>query len=199
LKIGANVPSPKSIIKKIRNRNKFSKIKAMVNCNLHPSSWVDIERLKPCTGCSLTIGDHSMVEGHLVFERPNAVISIGRRTFVNGSLIASTQIEIGDDVLIAWGVSIVDHDSHAISFSERSRDVENWMEHRKDWTYVNTAPVYIDSKSWIGFNAIILKGVHVGEGSIVGAGSVVARDVAPWTIVAGNPARVVREIAENER
>jgi acetyltransferase-like isoleucine patch superfamily enzyme len=52
---------------------------------------------------------------------------------------------------------------------------------------------------WIGANVIILKGVTIGEGAIVGAGSVVTKDVPPYTIVAGNPARIIREIPENER
>ena len=56
-----------------------------------------------------------------------------------------------------------------------------------------------NSKVWIGFNAIILKGVTIGEGAVVGAGSVVTKDVLPWTVVAGNPARLIREISENER
>ena len=60
-------------------------------------------------------------------------------------------------------------------------------------------PIVIKDKAWIGFNSIILKGVTIGEGAIVGAGSVVTKDVPPYTIVAGNPARIVREIPENER
>jgi acetyltransferase-like isoleucine patch superfamily enzyme len=60
-------------------------------------------------------------------------------------------------------------------------------------------PVIIGNSVWIGVNSTILKGVTIGEGSVVGAGSVVTKDVPPWTIVAGNPARVIREIPENER
>ncbi len=53
-------------------------------------------------------------------------------------------------------------------------------------------PIRIGNGAWIGAKAIILKGVTIGEGAIVGAGSVVTRDVAPYTIVAGNPARFIR-------
>jgi acetyltransferase-like isoleucine patch superfamily enzyme len=60
-------------------------------------------------------------------------------------------------------------------------------------------PVKINDRVWIGFNSIILKGVTIGEGGIVGAGSVVTKDVPPYTIVAGNPARVIREIPIDER
>ena len=57
----------------------------------------------------------------------------------------------------------------------------------------------ICDKSWIGFNSILLKGITIGEGAIIGAGSVVTKDVPPWTIVAGNPAQIIREISLNER
>jgi acetyltransferase-like isoleucine patch superfamily enzyme len=59
--------------------------------------------------------------------------------------------------------------------------------------------VYIDDDVWIGAMSIILKGVTIGEGAIVGAGSVVTKDVPPWAIVAGNPAKIIREIGINER
>ncbi len=61
------------------------------------------------------------------------------------------------------------------------------------------SPVHVGDKSWIGFNSIVLKGVTIGEGAVVGAGSVVTKDVSAWTVVAGNPARVIREIPEDER
>jgi acetyltransferase-like isoleucine patch superfamily enzyme len=60
-------------------------------------------------------------------------------------------------------------------------------------------PIRIGRGAWLGARVIILKGVTVGEGAVVGAGSVVTRDVAPYTLVAGNPARFIREIPLNDR
>lgn len=151
-------------------------------------------------GCSLAVGDRSMIECDVTFERDNARVRIGERTFIGRShLVASHQIVIGSDVLISWNVTIVDHNSHSVRFSERSQDVLDWRVNKKDWSHVVTSPVTVGDKSWIGFNSIILKGVTIGEGAVVGAGSVVTKDVAPWTIVAGNPARLIREIPESER
>ena len=70
-----------------------------------------------------------------------------------------------------------------------------WHEGRKDWTHVAHAAVTIKDKAWIGFNVSILKGVTIGEGAVVGAGSVVTRDVAPYSVVAGNPVRLIRMLA----
>jgi len=66
----------------------------------------------------------------------------------------------------------------------------------KNWQVVNSKPIKICSNVWIGMNCIILKGVIIGEGSIVAAGSVVTKNVLPWTIVGGNPAKVIKEIPE---
>jgi acetyltransferase-like isoleucine patch superfamily enzyme len=154
-------------------------------------------RLKP--GCRLKIDEQSQIEGTIICDRENTSMAIGKRVFMNGTLIVSEAIEIGNDVMISWGVTIVDHNSHAIAFSQRAEDVVNWRAGKKDWTHVKIAPVKIGDRVWIGFNAIILKGVTIGEGAIVGAGAVVTKDVPAWTIVAGNPARIIRELAENER
>lgn len=100
------------------------------------------------------------------------------------------------------GGVIFDHDSHSIDYNIRRQDIDDELADianerkipSKDWKPVKTKPVKICDDAWIGMNVIILKGVTIGEGAIVGAGSVVTRDVPSWTIVAGNPAQVVKQI-----
>lgn len=149
---------------------------------------------------SLVIGEDTVTVSRFSFDRPGASIRIGRNTFVGKShLVTAQSIVIGDDVLISWGVTISDHDSHNIAFSKRVTDHQDLLQGRKDWTHVRQNPVKICDKAWIGFNAIILQGVTIGEGAIVGAGALVTKDVPPWTVVGGNPAKIIRELSEDER
>jgi len=152
-------------------------------------------------GCTLSIGSNSNIEGSLVMEQRGASISVGSRTHVGGgSLLAAAQnIVVGDDVLIAFEALVMDHNSHSVTFRERRRDVQDWIDGKKDWSRVAIAPVRISDKAWIGVRAIILKGVTIGEGAIVGAGSLVTGDVPPWTIVGGSPARIIRPLTDEER
>lgn len=148
--------------------------------------------------CRLTIGDQSIVEARVVFERPGGTVNIGSRTFIGGSsVLCASHINIGDDVLVSFGVTIVDHDSHSPVFSKRSQDVTMWLEGKKDWTHVKTNPIIIQDKSWIGMHSIILEGTTIGTGAVVGAGSVVTRDVPPYTVVAGNPARIIKTLPDD--
>lgn len=112
-------------------------------------------------------------------------------------MVLAQRISLGDDVVISWGVTIVDHNSHAIEWSQRANDVLNWGKGTKDWTNVTIAPVQIQNKVWIGFNASILKGVTIGEGAIVAAEAVVTKDVPAYSVVAGNPAMVVRTLSDS--
>lgn len=143
----------------------------------------------------VTIGDACMVAARISFDGLSGVVSIGDRSYIGAShLVCHSSICIGEDSIISWGVTVVDHDSHSIRWEERSRDVTDWHLGSKDWTHVPVAPVKIGNRVWIGFNAIVLKGVTIGDGAVIGAGSVVTHDVPPGAIVAGNPARVIRMI-----
>jgi acetyltransferase-like isoleucine patch superfamily enzyme len=93
---------------------------------------------------------------------------------------ASDEIVIGDSVMMANGVHISDSDWHGL-YDRTERDAR-------------PAPVHIHDNAWLGDHCVILKGVTVGENSVVGANAVVTKDVPPNVVVAGNPARVVKEL-----
>lgn len=152
----------------------------------------------------LTIGKNCIVSGDYIFESNEGFISIGDHCFIGGgTFISRSKIEIGDNVTIAWGGTIYDHDSHSVSYLDRRKDIDNELEDirngrnfilNKDWSNVKTAPIKICNDAWIGMNVVILKGVTIGEGAIIGAGSIVTHDVPAWTMAAGNPAKIIKSI-----
>jgi acetyltransferase-like isoleucine patch superfamily enzyme len=151
----------------------------------------------------IKIGKDCVINGTYVIENNNLSINIGDRTFIGGGLFISIKgIEIGSDVMFSWGCTVMDNDAHSLNWRYRVNDVLDWKRglekgvngQFKDWSMVESAPVHILDKAWIGFNVIILKGVTIGEGAMVAAGSVVTKDVPPYTLVGGNPARIIKEL-----
>lgn len=174
--------------------------KALTTFSSSGSSVIFLWRVKPVKNGRLSLGVNSSVRSTIVFERPFSAVSIGDRTFVGGGLISvANKVLIGDDVMLAWGFTITDHNSHSLRFSERKKDVALYILGEKDWSGVAVGDVSICDKVWVGFGVNILKGVTIGEGAIIAAGAVVTKDVPPWTVAAGNPAKIIREIPENER
>lgn len=146
-------------------------------------------------GGRIRIGSGSAIHCRVDFDAHNGEVSIGDRSYIGAShIVCHTRVSIGDDVIISWGVTLADHNSHSLDWSERLTDVASWKQGLKNWNGVAVAPVRICDKVWIGFGASILKGVEIGEGAVVGAQAVVTRSVPPYTVVAGNPARVIREL-----
>ena len=121
---------------------------------------------------------------------------IGNFTLLNGALVmAENKIEIGSHCLISWNVGIADSDFHPLEPAQRVIDAQAlapFFKNRPPRPKLKTAPVKIADNVWIGMNAVILKGVIIGENSVVAAGSVVTKSVPPNTVVAGNPATVVK-------
>jgi len=144
---------------------------------------VKLGRYVSCyAGCSFAIG-------------PKGRVDVGDYTLLNGALLmAEERITIGKYCLISWNVGIADSDFHPIDPALRRADAValNPFTRRKKRPPIGSRPVTIGDNVWIGMNAILLKGVTVGENSVVAAGAVVSRDVPANVVVAGNPARVVR-------
>lgn len=152
-------------------------------------------RIRRISGNQLQVGDQSIIHADINFEEKGGKIYIGDRTYIGRSnLVCYRSITIGDDVIMSWGITIVDHDSHSLDYDKRQNDVRNWANGRKDWSHIATAPVVISDKAWIGFNVSILKGVRIGEGAVIGACSVVTRDIPPYSLAVGNPAKVIRSL-----
>lgn len=163
--------------------------------DVQPGTRVNWLALRHTVGGKVTIGKSSIVHCRIAFDHPGGEVRIGDRCYIGAShLVCHSGIRIGNDVIISWGVTIVDHDSHSVHWQDRSNDVADWMTGRKDWSKVAVAPVTVADKVWIGFGASLLKGVTVGEGSVVAANTVVTKDVAPYSLVAGNPCRVIRSL-----
>ena len=174
------------LVGKLRSRSKLA-------VTLGSGSRIRWYRLRPAGGNRIDIGRDCIVNCAIAFDRPGVSFRAGDRCYFGDSnFVIAEGIECGDDVLVSWGVTVVDHDSHAIAWEGRVNDVLNWAQGRKDWDQVRTGKVVIEDRAWIGFNAIILKGVRIGREAVVAAGSVVTRDVPAGTVVGGNPARVLK-------
>jgi len=129
-------------------------------------------------------------------------VTLGECALVHGArIICDAEITIGDYALISWNVVLMDTYRVPAAIAPRRRELElvPTREPRQACADVPARPVRLGPNVWIGFEACVLPGVTIGEGSIVGARSVVAADVPPFTIVAGNPAGVIRGLTEEER
>jgi acetyltransferase-like isoleucine patch superfamily enzyme len=161
---------------------------------LHPTARIDNMLCRPE---AIIVGPHTHVRGQLLTFWNNGSIVIGQWCYIgDGTRIWSqSSISIGNYVLIAHLVDIHDTNSHPIDWKERRLDTETILSgHYRTPTQTVSAPVIIEDDVWIGFKASIMKGVHIGRGAIISAGAMVTKDVEPWTVVAGNPARVIAEL-----
>ena len=106
-----------------------------------------------------------------------AIIKIGNRSYIGDrtEIHAGSLVEIGNGCNISWNCTILDRDYHKLCSDEEI-----------------IKPVKICDNVWIGCNSTILKGVTIGEGAVVAAGSVVTKDVPPKTLVGGNPAKIIK-------
>ena len=151
--------------------------------NKAPAAVVFGKHCSCYAGCSFSIG-------------ANGRATVGDFTLLNGALVmAEEKIDIGSHCLISWNVGIADSDFHPLDPAQRLIDaqaVAPFFKDRPPRPKLKTMPVKICDNVWIGMNAVVLKGVTIGENSVVAAGSVVTKSVPPNTVVAGNPAVAVK-------
>jgi acetyltransferase-like isoleucine patch superfamily enzyme len=131
-----------------------------------------------CRDTKLVIGNRVMLYDRVNFylDEPGAEIIIGDRTYINRrtEIMSKNSVTIGKGCAISWDVVITDTDYHEIIGTS------------------STKPIVIGDEVWIGCKSTILKGVTIGNGAVVAAGSVVTKDVDPHTLVAGIPAKTIK-------
>lgn len=143
-----------------------------------PLTGYNATTLKIAEGGLLRVkGKFKFHTGAFVVVNKNAILEIGSGyTNNNAEINCFKHIRIGNDVAISKGVIIRDSDNHEIIGNSNQ----------------TSAPIVIGNHVWIGLNAIILKGVTIGDGAIVAAGAVVAKNVPAYSMVAGVPARILK-------
>lgn len=153
------------------------------------------------------LGIDSILAGAVVFESQEGTFTMGNQSNLSAgaTIICRENIIIEDHVFISWGCTICDHSSHSLYYMDRRDDFKTFsnniknnrnINYNKDWDTVDVRPVRICSDAWIGMNTVISQGVTIGRGAIIGANSVIRKDVPDFTIVAGNPAVVVGKLPE---
>jgi acetyltransferase-like isoleucine patch superfamily enzyme len=151
----------------------------------HPNSIIRIEKgvtLVSNSGGNIAGINHPVI---LATLHENAIIHLGKDCGLSGASICSaSSITIGEYAGIGANVSVYDTDFHSVNPYERKYDASKFL----------TKPIIIDDFAWIGGNSIVLKGVHIGKGGVVGAGSVVTKNIPELTIFAGNPAKFIKKI-----
>jgi len=146
---------------------------------------------------AVRIGAHSILDGVYFNMGEHSCITIGDYCqFTEIFLLSDLKITIGNHVVIGWHAVLADADFHPTAPAERLADAVACSPSGKGQARQPYAcrPVIIDDNVWIGPNAAILKGVHIGANAFVEAGAVVVRDVPPRARVLGNPAQVIGEV-----
>jgi acetyltransferase-like isoleucine patch superfamily enzyme len=144
----------------------------------------------------IIVGKGSHVRARLLVFNYGGKITIGENVYIGeGTRIWSGEsVIIEDNVLISHDVNIIDTNSHELASIERTERYIKLIQNGPWATQgsIITAPILIKKHAWISFRSIILKGVTIGEGAIVAAGSVVTKDVPDFAVVGGNPAQIIK-------
>lgn len=187
------------LIKKSRAEKSFRKNALMGDRSL-------ISHTANCTNFGkkeqIVIDEHCEIKG-CICSHGSGKVTIGKHFYMGGFsyIHAADSISIGDCVIVSNHVRIMDNNSHPTDPDKRKEMSLDGSIHANGtssplWsaTLAEHAPVIIEDNVWIGEFASIMKGVTIGKGSVIGCHAVVTKDVPPYSIVAGNPARIVKSL-----
>lgn len=146
----------------------------------------------------ITVGSDTHIFGELLVWANGGEILIGENCFVGeySRIWSGNRIEIGNHVLISHNVNIIDSNSHELNEIERATNYNKMWKygHPKEIGNIETQAIVIEDYVWINMNAVILKGVRIGKGSIITACSVVTKSVPPFSFVSGAPAQIIKNL-----
>lgn len=162
------------------------------------SEMYDKVYINVCLGAKVSIGDFFCftsgdcinplcrnIKGAIIAEK-NAFIKIGHNVGISsGCIWAYQSITIGDHVKIGGNCLIMDSDAHSLNYVQR-------RDEKEDQCFKNNKSIVIDDDVLLGAHCIVLKGVHIGARSVIGAGSVVTKDIPGDCIAGGNPCKVIK-------
>lgn len=176
------------------------------NVTVHPDAYLEttysFERFRSHQREGVRIGRGASIYLGVMFDLgPDASVSIGDFSLLNGSrIICDASITIGAFCLISWNTVLMDSRRVPRNAQARRRVLEaaGRSSNREIGCAEPAAPIVVGNGVWLGFESCVFPGVEIGEGAIVGARSVVVESVPAYSIVAGNPARIVRQLDPDE-
>lgn len=189
---------------KLKKRNMFEN-----NSKIDDSTFIDYTAFcinETKIKNTIEIGSKSCIRGKIYLQNSEKKITpyikIGKNFYLGGNSVigAVERIVIGDNVIIAGETRIFDNNNHPTSPKKRKEMsmCGNFFGELWKWNKSEHSPVFIEDNVWIGEYCSILKGVTIGKGSIIGCRSVVTKSIPPYSIAAGNPARVVKRLEKDE-
>ncbi len=176
------------------------------NVVLEPDAYLEttysFDRFRSRQPAAVRIGRGASIYLGVMFDLgPDASVSIGEFSLLNGSrIICRSSIKIGAYCLVSWNTVLMD--SLGVPRDARARrallEAAGHSPDRRLEDNAPAAPIVLGDGVWLGFDSCVLPGVTIGDGVIVGARSVVVESVPAYSIVVGNPARVVRQLDPEE-
>jgi acetyltransferase-like isoleucine patch superfamily enzyme len=163
----------------------------------HIDSSYSFIRFRSRLSPGLTLGRGAAVYKNTRFDvGPDGGIEIGEFALINGAeMVCDSRIRIGAYALISWSVILLDNYRVPRESNERCAHLQNFLTSGLDPHADHDAkPIEIGRNVWLGHDVVVMPGACIGEGSVIGARSAVVGSIPPYTIAAGNPARVIREL-----